>query len=184
MSSFLNDLICGQIIIVFNKIAKCLFKLKVKSAMKKGNYGKFGLILIISFILMYSIMFLNVNDISHIYINMTRFYMTVMMTSAMAVLMLSMMPGMYPDKMKNTILILSGVVLFGLSFAAVHRQVGISDIQYMKGMIPHHSIAIMTSENAHIADSRVRKLADGIIRTQKKEISEMKAMIDSLQQNR
>jgi hypothetical protein len=133
-----------------------LVHVKSKNCYEKGNYGEFALISIISFVLMYWIMFLNVNDISHIYINMTRFYMTVMMISAMAVLMLSMMPGMYPDKMKNTTLVLSGVVLFDLSFASVHRQVGINDIQYMKGMIPHHSIAIMTSENAHIIDPRVK----------------------------
>ncbi|PPL04785.1 DUF305 domain-containing protein [Parapedobacter indicus] len=150
--------------------------------MKNGNYGKFALLLTASFLLMYAIMFLNVNEPDHIYINMTRFYMTQMMIAAMAVLMLAMMPMMYPDKKKNRALIIVGIVVFGLAFAGVHRQVGISDVQYMKGMIPHHSIAIMTSENAHITDPRVRKLADGIIATQEKEIKEMKALIDSLQQ--
>ncbi|QHS57330.1 DUF305 domain-containing protein [Mucilaginibacter sp. 14171R-50] len=149
--------------------------------MKNGNYGKFALMLAASFVLMYAIMFLNVNEPDHIYINMTRFYMTLMMIAAMAVLMLVMMPMMYPDKRKNRALVIVGIVVFGLAFAGVHRQVGISDVQYMKGMIPHHSIAIMTSENAHITDPRVRKLADGIIATQEKEIKEMKALIDSLQ---
>lgn len=137
--------------------------------------------LAVSFVLMYGIMFLNVNEPDHIYLNMTRFYMTLMMISAMAVLMLAMMPLMYPDKRKNTWLILSGVLVFMLAFFGVHKQAGIGDIQYMKGMIPHHSIAIMTSENAHIKDGRVRKLADGIIKTQVREIKEMKALIDSLQ---
>ncbi|WP_255476687.1 DUF305 domain-containing protein [Mucilaginibacter sp. AK015] len=59
-------------------------------------------------------------------------------------------------------------MLFAGAFIGVHRQVGISDVQYMKGMIPHHSIAIMTSENAHITDPRVRKLADGIIAAQER----------------
>lgn len=152
--------------------------------MKKGNYGKLGLSLGLSFVLMYAIMFLNVNDISHIYLNMTRLYMTLMMITAMGALMLAMMPMMYPDKEKNTVFIFSAILVFALAFVGVHRQVGIGDVQYMKGMIPHHSIAIMTSENAHIKDPRVRKLADGIIKTQVKEIAEMKALIDSLQQNR
>jgi uncharacterized protein (DUF305 family) len=152
--------------------------------MKKGNYGKFGLMLALSFILMYAIMYLNVNDIDHVYVNMTRFYMTVLMVSAMAVLMLAMMPMMYPDKRKNSLLMLTSLIIFVLAFIGVHRQTGISDVQYMKGMIPHHSIAIMTSENAHITEPRVRKLADGIIRTQKKEIAEMKGLIDSLQHGR
>lgn len=140
--------------------------------------------LLLSFLLMYAIMFLNVDDASHVYINMTRFYMSILMICAMAILMVAMMPMMYADKRKNTIIIISSVILFILSFIGVHKQVGISDIQYMKGMIPHHSIAIMTSQNAHIKDARVRKLADGIIKTQKKEIAEMKAMIDSLKSSK
>lgn len=128
---------------------------------------------------MYAIMFLNVDATDHIYLGMTRFYMTVLMVCAMAVLM--MMPIMYMDKKKNTGIIISSIILFVFAFIGVHRQTGIADIQYMKGMIPHHSIAIMMSENAHGKDARVRKLADGIIRRQKKEIAEMRAMIDSLE---
>lgn len=149
--------------------------------MEKGNYGKLGLTLGISFVLMYAIMFLNVNDISHVYFNMTRFYMTLMMITAMAILMMALMPMMYPNKKKNILLIISSALVFVLAFIGVHQQVGISDVQYMKGMIPHHSIAIMTSEHAHITDPRVRKLADNIIKTQEKEIIEMKSLIDSLQ---
>ncbi len=140
--------------------------------------------LVISFLLMYAIMFLNVDEADHVYINMTRFYMTILMICAMAILMVAMMSMMYPNKRKNAVIITSSIVVFVLAFFGVHKQVGIGDVQYMKGMIPHHSIAIMTSENAHIKDARVRKLADGIIKTQKKEIAEMKAMIDSLQNNR
>ncbi|QJD95999.1 DUF305 domain-containing protein [Mucilaginibacter robiniae] len=152
--------------------------------MENSNYKKFGIMLIVSFLLMYAIMFLNVDEADHVYINMTRFYMTVLMICAMAILMVAMMPMMYPNKRKNAVIIISSIVVFVLAFFGVHKQVGIGDVQYMKGMIPHHSIAIMTSENAHIKDARVRKLADGIIKTQKKEIAEMKAMIDSLQNNR
>lgn len=148
--------------------------------MEKSNYKKFGVILLLSFLLMYAIMFLNVDDINHVYVSMTRFYMTLLMISVMAVLMVAMMPMMYPDKKTNMAIIFSGIMVFILAFIGVHAQTGISDVQYMKGMIPHHSIAIMTSKNAHIKDARVRKLADNIIKTQEKEIAEMKAMIDSL----
>lgn len=152
--------------------------------MKNNNYGKFAIMLLISFVLMYAIMFLNVNAVDHIYLSITRLYMTVMMICAMAILMIVMMPAMYADKKKNAVVIASGIVAFILAFAGVHQQAGIGDIQYMKGMIPHHSIAIMTSENAHITSQHVRKLADGIIATQKKEIAEMKALIDSLEKVR
>lgn len=146
-------------------------------------YRKLAITLVISYILMYAIMFLNVDEADHIYINMTRAYMTLLMICAMAVLMLLRMPMMYTNKKLNAGIITGSVLIFIGCFIGVHKQTGISDIQYMKGMIPHHSIAIMTSQNAHIHDARVRKLADGIIKTQVKEISEMKAMIDSLQRN-
>ncbi|OCX54018.1 DUF305 domain-containing protein [Mucilaginibacter sp. PPCGB 2223] len=149
--------------------------------MKNGNYIRLIFILGISFLLMYLIMFLNVDQADHIYINMTRLYMTLIMISAMAILMVVMMPMMYQNKKVNTGIITCSTLVAVLAFVCVHKQVGIGDIQYMKGMIPHHSIAIMTSQNAHIKDARVRKLADGIIKTQQKEISEMKALIDSLQ---
>ncbi len=149
--------------------------------MENSNYKKFAVMLVVSFVLMYAIMFLNVEEPDHIYLSMTRLYMTVLMICAMAILMLVMMPMMYSNKKINLSIIAGSVVLFILAFVGVHKQTGIADVQYMKGMIPHHSIAIMTSKNAHIKDPRVRKLADGIIETQVKEIAEMKALIDSLQ---
>lgn len=145
------------------------------------NYGKLAVTLVLSYILMYGIMFLNVEKADHIYLSMTRAYMTLLMICAMTVLMILRMPMMYANKKLNITIIVTSVVIFAASFIGVHKQTGISDIQYMKGMIPHHSIAIMTSQHAHIKDARVRKLADGIIQTQVKEIGEMKQMIDSLE---
>lgn len=144
------------------------------------NYNKLAVTLVFSFLIMYAVMFLNVNAIDHIYVNITRIYMTLLMISAMAILMLYRMPMMYTNKKKNRIITVVALLVFFLSFFGVHNQIGVSDIQYMRGMIPHHSIAIMTSENADIKDPRVRKLADGIIKTQVKEIAEMKSLIDSL----
>lgn len=137
--------------------------------------------LLVSYIVMYAVMYLNVDQVDHVYINMTRFYMTLIMISAMALVMLGMMRMMYQNRMLNMIIVIASVVVFVLALTGVRTQAGISDVQYMKGMIPHHSIAILTSKNAHIKDARVRKLADNIIKTQEKEIAEMKAMIDSLQ---
>jgi uncharacterized protein (DUF305 family) len=50
-----------------------------------------------------------------------------------------------------------------------------------RALIPHHSIAILTSERAHITDPRVRKLADQIIESQRQEIIEMKQLINDLE---
>lgn len=143
----------------------------------QGSYTTFTLTMVTSFVLMYGIMFLNVDEANHVYLNMTRFYMTLMMVAAMAMLMLVMMRKMYTSKRLNLVIIFISVTSFLLSLAGVRSQTFVGDVQYMKGMIPHHSIAILTSKNAHIKDPEVRKLADGIIATQEKEIAEMKAIL-------
>ncbi len=145
--------------------------------MEKGNYKTFALMLILSFIIMYGVMFLNVDQADHVYLSMTRFYMTLMMVAAMALLMLAMMRMMYKNRKLNMVIILSSTAAFGLSLVGVRTQTFVGDVQYMKGMIPHHSIAIMTSKNANIKDPEVRKLAEGIIKTQEKEIAQMKAIL-------
>jgi uncharacterized protein (DUF305 family) len=68
-----------------------------------------------------------------------------------------------------------------LGFALVRSQATVGDVAWMKAMIPHHSIAILTSERARITDPRVRELADGIIATQRREIAEMEALIADIE---
>lgn len=149
--------------------------------MNKKSYQKFALMLAISFCVMYAVMFLNVYELDHIYISTTRLYMTLLMVSSMALLMLAMMGGMYPDKKLNAIIITLSISVFISAFAFLRNQTFVGDVQYMKAMIPHHSSAILTSENAGIKDPAVRKLADDIITAQKNEIAEMKAMLDRLE---
>ena len=74
--------------------------------------------------------------------------------------------------------------MFCVSLWLVRSQATVDQVSYMKAMIPHHSIAIMTSERAGIADPRVRKLADQIITSQRQEIAEMKALIAELERGR
>ncbi|QJD98358.1 DUF305 domain-containing protein [Mucilaginibacter robiniae] len=148
--------------------------------MSESSYKTFALTMVISFILMYGIMFLNVDEVDYIYLSMTRLYMTLMMIAAMAILMLATMGMMYKNKKTNLVIIIVGLTVFGLSLFGVRTQTFVGDVQYMRGMIPHHSIAIMTSKNADIKDPEVRKLADGIIATQKREIAEMKRILARL----
>lgn len=149
--------------------------------MNHKNYQKFALMLAVSFCIMYAVMFLNVSALDHIYISTTRLYMTLLMVSPMALLMLAMMGGMYQDKKLNAIIIVVSVSVFISAFAFLRNQTFVGDVQYMKAMIPHHSSAIMTSENAGIQDPELRQLADDIIVAQKKEIAQMKAMLDRLE---
>ena len=148
----------------------------------KGNYTKFILMLVASFIAMYITMYLNSYALGHVYFNLTRFYISCLGIAAMAVIMWFFMRKMYQNKKKNIAILLGSLVLFLGALGLVRAQSPIiGDILWMKAMIPHHSIAILTSERADIKDPEVRKLADDIIKAQRKEIGEMKAMIKRLQ---
>lgn len=150
---------------------------------KQGNavYRKFFFILIISFIIMYLVMFLNVDEIDHVYISLTRTYMALLMVAPMAVLMMLMMGNMYHNKKLNSVIIGSGISVFIVAFIFLRNQTFVSDIQYMKAMIPHHSSAIMTSKHAEIKDPEVKILSGNIIKSQQEEIKKMKKKIKELQ---
>lgn len=133
-----------------------------------------------SAILMYGIMYLNTYEWAHVYFSETRLYMTILSTSVMAVVMLLFMLDMLNDKKMNAGIILISILIFMVSFFLMRNQTTIDDVDYMEQMIPHHSIALLTSENAKIEDERVRKLADEIIEAQKREIKEMADLINDL----
>lgn len=155
---------------------------KEKSHKESGNYQKFAITLAISFVIMYAVMFMNVYSADHIYLSLNRAYMTLLMVSSMAIVMLLMMKMMYTDRRKNLIIYISSVAVFILSLTLLRTQTPIGDVQYMKGMIPHHSSAILTSKNAELKDPEVKALAKGIVEAQEKEISQMKAAINRLEQ--
>lgn len=156
-----------------------------KQHSKSNNYTKFILMLVASFIAMYITMYLNTYAMDHVYFSLTRFYMSCLGIAAMAVIMWFFMRKMYQNKKKNIAILLGSVILFVGALGLVRTQAPIiGDVLYMKAMIPHHSIAILTSKRADIKDPEVRKLADDIIKAQEKEIAEMKAMIERLQNNK
>lgn len=99
----------------------------------------------------------------------------------MAIIMLGFMPNMFRNKRLNVGIIVGSIVVFAVALWLVRSQTTIDDVSYMRAMIPHHSIAIMTSERAQISDPRVRELADGIIQSQREEIAEMKSLITELE---
>tara|TARA_R110002074_G_scaffold61561_2_gene148731 strand:+ start:1407 stop:1898 length:492 start_codon:yes stop_codon:yes gene_type:complete len=151
-------------------------------SMKKGNYTKFVLMLAASFVAMYITMYLNTYAFDHVYFSLTRFYMSCLGISTMAIIMFVAMRNMYTDKKKNMAIVIGSIALFISALGLVRTQAPIvGDVLWMKAMIPHHSIAILTSERAAIQDPEVKKLANDIIKAQKKEIEEMKAMITRLE---
>ena len=153
---------------------------KNMQGIQKMSYRKFWIMMLISFFIMYAIMFMNVEDASHIYLSVTRTYMALLMVTAMAPVMMGMMGMMYQNKKLNNFIIIGSIGAFVGIMLLLRNQAFVGERQYMKGMIPHHSSAILTSKHAKIKDPEVKKLSEEIIKAQEKEIAEMKAKLAEL----
>lgn len=145
------------------------------------SYGRFAAMIATSTVIMFGLMYLNTFALDHIWYSQTRTWMALLMGAVMAIIMLGFLWGMYKNRAANMTILLASLVVFACSLWLVRSQETVADVSYMKAMIPHHSIAILTSERAHIKDPRVRKLADGIIEAQVKEIGEMKSLISEIE---
>lgn len=146
------------------------------------GYGRFAAMIATSTAVMFGLMYLNTYSFDHVFFSETRLYMAFVMGASMAIVMLAFMLDMHPDRRVNLGIFAGAALVFSVALWLVRSQATIEQVSYMKAMIPHHSIAIMTSERADIRDPRVRKLADRIIESQRDEIAEMKALIVELQQ--
>jgi uncharacterized protein (DUF305 family) len=140
--------------------------------------------IVVSTLVMFGLMYLNTHAMDHIFFSENRAYMALIMGAAMAVIMLAFMLQMYKNGRANLFIFIGAALVFAGALWLVRSQATVKDVSWMEAMIPHHSIAILTSERANLSDPRVRKLADGIIETQRREIAEMKALIDDLDQRR
>lgn len=156
---------------------------KPEKSGKGMGYGHFAVMIATATVVMYALMYLNVYALSHIQFSQTRMWMAIIMGAVMAAVMLGFMWSMYQRRSINFAIMAASVAIFAASLWLVRSQSTVDDISYMRAMIPHHSIAILTSERALIRDPRVRALADGIIRAQVKEIQEMEALISDLETN-
>jgi uncharacterized protein (DUF305 family) len=144
-------------------------------------YGKFAAMILTSTAIMLPVMYLNTYTLDHVFFSETRTYMALVMGATMAIIMLAYMRGMLSEPRLNAAIVAGSAVVFALALWLVRSQSTVDDIAYMKAMIPHHSIAILTSERARLSDPRVQALAKQIIESQQREISEMKALIRELE---
>jgi hypothetical protein len=152
-----------------------------KEGAMTGSYVKFALMLAISFVIMYAVMYLNVDRFEHVYLSLTRLYMTLLMVAPMALIMLGFMRTMYKNKRLNVIIIGGSIAVFMLALIFLRNQTFIGERQYMKAMIPHHSSAILTSKNADLQNPEVQKLSHDIIEAQEREIREMKELLNKME---
>ncbi len=147
------------------------------------SYSRFAAMIVTATVIMFGLMYLNTYAMDHVWFSETRAWMALLMGAVMAIVMLLFMMDMYRNRAANIAILAGSVVVFAASLYLVRSQDTVEDVSYMKAMIPHHSIAIMTSRRAHIRDPRVRELADGIIEAQVREIGEMEALIADLEAN-
>ena len=143
-------------------------------------YVKFTLMILTSTIVMFIMMYFNTYQLDHVYFSETRAYMALYMGAGMAVLMLAFMGNMYKKTKLNLAIYGISVLLFAVGIWGVRSQQTVDQVDWMQAMIPHHSIAILTSSRANIEDPRVQKLADDIISAQESEIKEMQTLIEEL----
>ena len=148
-----------------------------------SQYLKFFLMIATSTLVMFVLMYLNSYQLSHVFFSETRTYMALYMGATMAVIMLLFMLNMYKNKKKNITVLIASVTVFAGSLFLVRSQATVDDSSWMSAMIPHHSIAILTSERAKIKDKRVQELATNIIEAQRREIKEMQWLLKDIEKN-
>lgn len=150
---------------------------------KLNPYTKFALMLSASFAVMYVVMYLHTYTWEHVYLSEMRFYMTTLMILSMIPVMMGFMWGMYERKRTNYAWLAFAAIGFATVLYLERSQVFVQDESWMSSMIPHHSIAVLTSERADVDDVRVRALAKKIIGAQRREISEMQWLLDDIEAN-
>lgn len=150
---------------------------------QRHRYLRFGAMITTSTVVMFGLTYTNTYAWDHVRWSEERVYMALLMGGAMAMIMLGFMWGMHQNLRINTAILAGSLILMLGALWLSRTQRFVDDREYMKGMIPHHSIAILTSTNADLDDLRVRELAEGIIATQDAEIAAMEWLIDDIDAN-
>lgn len=150
----------------------------------RDSYQKLGWMMLLSFVVMYILMYAMVDQLSNVIPNVNQFYMAGLMASPMLIIELLLMNKMYPNKKFNAMLMGLGVVLLLFFWFGIRKQTAVGDVQFLKSMIPHHAGAILMVEESSLQDPEIRKLADDIIKAQHQEIEFMKKKIEELENAR
>ncbi|OJW77949.1 MAG: DUF305 domain-containing protein [Bacteroidetes bacterium 46-16] len=139
----------------------------------KNHYLRLALMVVISFIAMYILMYAMVNDMKSVLPNINQFYMAGLMTSAMVIIELAVMSIMYANRKWNAAIIVASLIALIGCYAGIRQQTGVGDKQFLKSMIPHHSAAILMCRQADLTDPELKQLCDDIISGQQAEIDQM-----------
>lgn len=143
-------------------------------------YASLAVQTLVSGVIMYLAMFVMIDGLGSFYNNLNMFYMTLMMVAPMVVLMILAMKHMFPNKTANMTILAISIVAFLGSFALIRTQTTIGDRAFLRSMIPHHSGAILMCQQASIKDPEVKTLCGEIVRSQRQEIDQMKAILQRM----
>ena len=144
----------------------------------QGHYGRLMIELAIDFVIMYLVMFTMIRSLDHFYNNINNVWMTLMMVTPMALVMLAAMRSMFPSRKRNLLVIAGALIIFGVSFYGMRTQLAVGDEQFLRSMIPHHSGAILMCQEASITNPEIKALCGEIVDSQRREIEQMKAILE------
>lgn len=148
---------------------------------KVGHYGRFVIMVGLSFLAMYIFMYSMVNSLPNVYNNINQVYMAGVMAAPMAIIEILVMRSMYKNKKLNAAILLVSIAAFAFFWNGIRNQIGVGDSQFVRSMIPHHSGAILMCNEAKIKDVELHDLCQSIIRDQQKEIDQMKQILSRLE---
>lgn len=143
-------------------------------------YKKLAIMIVLSFISMYILMYSMVDIFANVIPNVNQFYMAGLMTMPMLIIEIIVMGSMYMNKKWNIVLLITGCLAAIIFFSCIRQQATVDDKQFLKSMIPHHAAAILMAQEASLQDPEISQLAQDIIKAQEAEIAQMKAKLDEM----
>ena len=146
--------------------------------MSKNHYGQLMLMLLLSFVSMYGLMYAMVDSPSNVYMSFNQVYMAGLMTAPMVIIEMVLMGAMYPNKKINVVIIAAGLIALIVFWVLIRQQTAIHDKQFLRSMIPHHAGAILMCEKASLQDVQLQALCRTIVSGQQAEIDQMKALLE------
>lgn len=149
--------------------------------MHNHHYGHLAIMTVLSFISMYVLMYAMVDRFENVFPNINQFYMAGLMTAPMVIIELIVMRAMYKNMAFNIAILAGSAIALVAFFLLIRQQTAVTDVQFLKSMIPHHASALLMCEKAPISDAGIKNLCKTIITGQQAEIAQMKAKLTALE---
>lgn len=146
-----------------------------------GHYGRFAIMVLLSFIAMYALMYSMVDSFSSVYNNINQVYMAGLMAAPMAIIELLLMRSMYTNKKLNVAIIAISIGALLFFWFGIRNQIGVGDKQFARSMIPHHSGAILMCNESKISDPELKTLCSNIVAGQSAEIDQLESILSRLE---